>query len=223
MAMELAERPFPVSSTAREYSEQKAKVKRQVVNLCHQRKWELVSRRRTGPCRRWLDTTRCEAQSLSMNPLLILSLAFAIGVICGLRSLAGPAVVAWAAHLGWLPLHGTALGFMASWAAVIIFTLAAVGELAGDKLPQSPSRTAPLGLGARFVTGGLCGAAIAVAGGQALAVGAILGAVGGIIGAFAGYQVRTRLVKALHVPDFVIAIAEDLFAIGCGLFLVSRF
>jgi uncharacterized membrane protein len=162
-------------------------------------------------------------QSLPMTPPIILLLAFLLGVVCGLRSLAAPAIVAWAAHLGWLPLHGTALGFMASWPAVIIFTLAALGEIVGDKLPQSPSRTAPLGLVARFVTGGLCGAAIALAGSQSPAVGAILGAVGGIIGAFAGYQVRTRLVKALSVPDFVIAVAEDLFAIGCSLFLVSRF
>jgi uncharacterized membrane protein len=158
-----------------------------------------------------------------MNPLLVLLLAFAIGVVCGLRSFTGPAVVAWAAHLGWLQLHGTPLAFLASLPAVIVFTLLALGELIADKLPQTPSRTAPLGLGARFVLGGLCGAAIALAGSQLLAIGAILGAVGGILGAFAGYQVRTRLVKALHVPDFVVAVAEDLFAIGAALFLTSRF
>jgi uncharacterized membrane protein len=50
-----------------------------------------------------------------------------------------------------------------------------------------------------------------------------LGAAGGVAGAFGGYQVRTRLVKALKVPDLVIAILEDAVAIGAGLFLVSRF
>jgi uncharacterized membrane protein len=158
-----------------------------------------------------------------MSPLVILLIAFGIGVICGLRSLAAPAAVAWGAHLGWLPLRGTALGFMTPWPVVIILTLAALGELVGDKLPNAPSRTAPLGLGARFVMGGLCGAAICVAGKQGLAPGALLGAVGGVLGAFAGYQARTRLVTALGVPDFVVAILEDVFAIACDLFFVSRF
>jgi uncharacterized membrane protein len=62
-----------------------------------------------------------------------------------------------------------------------------------------------------------------LAGGQPLAIGAVLGAVGGIAGAFAGYEVRTRLVKALGVPDFVIAVLEDAVAIGGGLFMLSRF
>jgi len=62
-----------------------------------------------------------------------------------------------------------------------------------------------------------------VAGGQSLPAGGILGAIGGVAGAFAGYQVRTGLVRALRVPDFVIACLEDAVAIGGGLFLVSRF
>jgi uncharacterized membrane protein len=44
-----------------------------------------------------------------------------------------------------------------------------------------------------------------------------------VAGAFAGYEVRMRLVRALKVPDFVIAILEDAVAIGGGLFIVSRF
>ncbi len=71
--------------------------------------------------------------------------------------------------------------------------------------------------------GVLCGAAVGIAAGQSYAVGAVLGVVGALIGAFCGYQIRHRLVAGLKVPDFVIAILEDVVAIGGGLLLVSRF
>jgi uncharacterized membrane protein len=158
-----------------------------------------------------------------MAPNLVLLLAFLIGVVSGLRSLTAPAVVAWAAHRGWINLNHAPLQFMGSTAAVVVFTLFAVVELVADQLPSAPSRTAPPGLIARIVLGGLSGAAIAVSGAQSIAIGAVLGAAGGVAGAFGGYQVRTRLVKALKVPDFVIAILEDAVAIGAGFFIVSRF
>ncbi len=158
-----------------------------------------------------------------MNPAQVLLLAFLIGVVTGLRSLTAPAVVAWGAYHGWLNLHGSALSFMSAKAAVIIFVMVAVGELASDKLPGTPSRTAPLGLTARILLGGLCGACLAVAGAQSMVIGALLGIAGGVAGAFGGYQIRTRLVRALKCPDFVIALAEDAVAIAGGLFIVSRF
>jgi uncharacterized membrane protein len=158
-----------------------------------------------------------------MGPSFVLLLAFLIGVVCGLRSLTAPAVVAWAAHRGWIHLNHARLHFLGSTAAVAVFTLFAIVELIADKLPSSPNRTAPPGLIARIFLGALCGEAIAVAGTESMAFGAVLGAVGGIVGAFGGYQVRTRLVKALKVPDFLIAILEDAVAIGAGFFLVTRF
>jgi uncharacterized membrane protein len=158
-----------------------------------------------------------------MSPTLVLLLAFLIGVVSGLRSLTAPAVVAWAAHRGWIHLTHAPLQFMGSTAAVVVFTLFAVVELVADQLPSAPSRTAPPGLIARIVLGALCGAAITGSGAQSIAIGALLGAAGGVAGAFGGYQVRARLVKALKVPDFVIATLEDAVAIGAGLFIVSRF
>jgi uncharacterized membrane protein len=158
-----------------------------------------------------------------MTPSQVLLLALLIGVVSGLRSLTAPAVVAWAAHRNWLNLHNTALSFMASTAAVVIFTLLALVELTTDKLPSTPSRLKPPGLIARILLGGLSGAGVAVSGAQSIVLGAVLGAVGGVAGAFAGYQVRTRLVKALEVPDLVVALLEDAVAIGGGLFIVSRF
>jgi len=153
----------------------------------------------------------------------VLLLAFLIGVASGLRSLAAPAAVAWAAHLSWLNLNNTPLSFMGSTAAVAIFTVLAIGELVADKLPSTPSRTKPPGLIARIVLGGLSGAGVAAGGMQSIGLGAVLGVAGGLAGTFAGYQVRTRLVRALKVPDLVIALLEDAVAIGGSFFLVSRF
>jgi uncharacterized membrane protein len=158
-----------------------------------------------------------------MTPPQVLLLALLIGVVSGLRSVTAPAVVAWGAHLNWLNLRNTALSFMASTAAVVIFTLLALFELIADKLPSTPSRTEPVGLIARVLLGGLSGACVALSGAQSMVLGAVLGAVGGVAGAFAGYEARTRLVKALKVPDFVIALLEDAVAIGGGLLIVSRF
>ena len=158
-----------------------------------------------------------------MNPTEVLVLAFLMGGVAGLRSMTAPAVLAWGAHLNWLDLHNTRLSFMGSTAAVAIFTLRAIVELIADKLPSTPSRLEPAGLIARIMLGALGGAGIALAGTQSLAVGGALGAIGGIAGAFAGHAVRTRLAKALKVPDIYIALLGDAIAIGGGLLIVSRF
>jgi len=152
----------------------------------------------------------------------IFALAFGVGVAVGLRSLTPPAVVAWAAHLGWLNLNNSPLAFMGSIIAAIIFSLLALFELFLDLQPSTPKRTAPVPLVARILTGGLCGVCLYAAGNQPLVIGAILGAVGGVIGAFAGYEIRRRLVAALHVQDIFVALLEDLVAIGLACFFVSR-
>jgi uncharacterized membrane protein len=149
-------------------------------------------------------------------------LAVGIGIVAGLRSLTAPAVVAWAAHLSWLNLQSSLLRFMSSTTAVAIFSLLAIVELVADKLPMIPSRTTPAPLLARIVTGGLCGACLCAAAGKSLIVGAVLGATGGVMGAFVGYAVRKRLVNNVHIKDFVVAVFEDLLAIGFAFLLVSR-
>jgi uncharacterized membrane protein len=147
--------------------------------------------------------------------------AVAIGFVAGLRSLTPPAAVSWAAHLGWLHLQGSPLAFMGSTAAVAIFSILALAELVADKLPMTPNRTTPGGLMARIVMGGLAGACLSVSAGQSLLAGAVVGGGGGVIGAFAGYQARKQLVSSLKVKDVVIAVAEDLVAIGLAYLIVS--
>jgi len=147
--------------------------------------------------------------------------AFLIGFFAGLRSLAAPAMTAWAVYLGWLKLERP-LSLIGSLPAVAIFTLLAVVELVADKLPQTPSRTAPPGLIARIVMGGLAGACVAAGGAQEIFIGALLGAVGGVVGCFGGYQARTRLGKALATRDIYVALLEDLVAVGGSLWVLLQ-
>ena len=157
-----------------------------------------------------------------MNGDYFLALAVGIGIVAGLRSLTAPAVVAWAAHLSWLNLHGSRLAFIGSTVATVILSLLALGELIADKLPKTPRRTAAAPLLARIATGALRGACLSAATNRSLLPGALLGGLGGVIGAFAGYEIRRRLVSGLNLKDFVVATFEDLVAIGLACFLVSR-
>ena len=109
---------------------------------------------------------------------------------------------------------------MGSVAAVAIFTLLAIVELVGDVMPKTPARTTPVPLTARIIMGGLCGACLYAAAAQSLAVGAVLGIIGALIGTYAGYHLRKALVNGLKVKDVMIAIPEDIVAIGIAYFVV---
>jgi uncharacterized membrane protein len=151
----------------------------------------------------------------------LFAVAAGIGFVAGLRSLTAPAAVSWAVHLGWLDLHGSSLAFMGSTAAVVIFSMLALAEYVADLLPQTPNRTKPGPLMARIVMGGLAGACLSVSAGQSVLMGAALGGIGAVIGAFAGYELRRRLVRGLKVKDAVIAVLEDLVALGLAYLIVS--
>jgi uncharacterized membrane protein len=138
-----------------------------------------------------------------------------------------PALICWGAHPGpptaWLGLGGTPLAFLANPISLVIFTLLAIGEFIGDKLPKTPSRITLFPLAARAGSGALCGSALAVAASVPVAGGAVCGLVGAIVGAYAGYSVRRLLTSRAGLPDLLIALVEDAVAIGGGLLVVSRF
>ena len=133
-----------------------------------------------------------------------------------------PAVVSWAARLGWLHLENTPLAFPGFAFTPYIFSVLAIGELIADKLPKTPSRKAPGPFIGRIVTGALSGAALGAAN-QSLTGGLVAGALGGIAGTLGGYEFRARLVKATGGKDLPIALLEDLIAIGGAILIVFRF
>ena len=88
-----------------------------------------------------------------------------------------------------------------------------------DKLPKTPARTAPVGLIARIIMGGLCGACLYAAGASPVP-GQCSGMIGALIGTYAGYHIRRALVTRLNVKDILIAIPEDLIAIVSAFVIV---
>src|SRR5262249_33783669 len=137
--------------------------------------------------------------------------ALLIGVLAGLRSLTPPAVVSWAARLGWLHLENTRLAFLGATVTPYILTVLALGGLIADQLPKTPSGKTAGPFFARIVTGALCGAAVGATD-QKLFVGLVLGALGGVAGTLGGYEVRTRLARAIG-RDLPIALLEDVVTI----------
>ena len=121
-------------------------------------------------------------------------------------------------------MYETPLRLLTYRSVMSIFVFLAIAELIVDKLPNTPPRTAAMGLGARVVMGALAGGAIALGStaGVSGLVGAVLGVIGAIGAAYAGYSIRRGLVAQTHLPDYVVAVVEDLLAISGGLYLVSR-
>lgn len=127
--------------------------------------------------------------------------SFAIGAVSGLRSMTGPAVTRWRAG------DPTRLAFAAL----------ALGELVADKLPATPARTIPPALAFRALSGGFAGRALAAASHTDVTAGMIAGGAGAVIGAYAGMTLRAQIVHATHLPDWLVALAEDALAVGAAV------
>ena len=145
--------------------------------------------------------------------------ALLIGIVAGLRTFTAPAIVSWALYLGWFSVGTSWTAFMGWRFTPWIFTVLALGEFVGDKLPRTPSRKVPMQLVGRLAAGALSGATLGAAGNMMLA-GLVAGAIGAAIGTYGGAWARGRLAAAFG-KDFPAAIIEDIVAIGGGLLIVA--
>jgi len=141
-------------------------------------------------------------------------------MIAGLRSLTAPAVLAWAMQLR-PELQASPVAFMTRPQTADAFTALAAIELATDKLPFTPSRLTAVPLAARIMMGALCGGTVCSLVGYSLVAGAITGGVGGWVGALAGYHARRYLTTTTQLADIVVAITEDVIAIGGAALICS--
>ena len=138
-----------------------------------------------------------------------------LGVVTGMRTMTGMAVVCWAAWLSWLPERGWAM-WTTYLVSAAVFTALALGETVGDTRPNTPSRKTPGPALARLVFGGLVGALAAGAIVQPVAGGVLAGVAGAAIGTWGGYALRMWSARRIG-RDLPIALAESALALGLAL------
>ncbi len=148
------------------------------------------------------------------SSLFLIIAALLLGVVCGMRTFVAPAILALTLSRSpelvapVAPVHWFTHSVVA-----IILAIAAIGELIGDKLPQTPNRTALAPFVARAVSGGICGAAIFQLGSMNPWIGAGCGAVAAATSTIGTFHARRYVGRVTGIRDRYIAVAEDLIAI----------
>jgi uncharacterized membrane protein len=161
--------------------------------------------------------------AMSNTRVQVTARAVVAGVATGLRSQATFPALARAARAGRfaraVPLP---VGWLRSERLGRVIQASALGEMAIDKLPITPSRISPLPLMGRLAFGALAGGTIAREADAGWARGIALGAAGAFVGSFAGYWVRKTVVERSGLPDIAVALAEDAIAIGLASTIVDN-
>lgn len=147
-----------------------------------------------------------------MTPLLRCA---ELGAASGLRSMAAISQTSrWLAGSAERRPEGAAADILSrSWVSALL-QLAAIGEMAADKLPFIPDRIAPGPLLGRAAAGAVAGGVLARRSRESGALGALLGGIGAVVAAHAGFHVRRALTRGAGLPDLPVALGEDVLAIA---------
>jgi uncharacterized membrane protein len=147
-----------------------------------------------------------------------------LGFVAGLRSMMPLALLS--VHLEHegpdIADGGWALDVLTSPWVAFALGVAALGELAADKLPIVPDRLMPVSLAGRVLLGGTASGLASLAAGRTSDRGALLGSLGAIVGSVAGYALRTtaRRVWPGAVQSVLVAVSEDALAFALGRWAV---
>jgi uncharacterized membrane protein len=148
--------------------------------------------------------------------------ALAVGGLTGLRSMSGPALLAFEELRSGPPESGS-LGERVLGAPSASFWLgaAALSEAIADKHPRVPSRVSPAPLAGRLGLGALAGSVVAKRSGTPVARAALAGALAAGLTAFAGYALRTRLARRGVASQARLGLVEDGLVLAAALALAS--
>ncbi|MGH2558954.1 MAG: DUF4126 family protein [Thermomicrobiales bacterium] len=157
-----------------------------------------------------------------MNDAGTYARAAALGFVAGLRSQTPLALLAGAARRGEIAESVLPpVGWLRDRRIASALTFSAAAEIVFDKLPFLPSRLSPGPLVGRMLFGGLSGGVVARLDGQSVPVGVTLGAAGAVAGSYGGYHARAWVGRETGLPDALVAVGEDVIAVGVGLAVAS--
>jgi len=142
-----------------------------------------------------------------------------LGAVAGLRAMMAPAL------LGYFitrRANRNFADFTAPGNIALILGLLAAGELVGDKLPNAPNRTEPLGLIARIASGALVGGFICRKQKKSVLNGITLGAAAAVAAAYAGENMRREFSERTGIPSALLGAVEDAAAIGLGVSALQK-
>jgi len=140
-----------------------------------------------------------------MVPMLPLLLVFLLGLVSGVRTFTGPAVL-------WIMRHA------GIWAYV--FSAAALFEYFYDVHPKAPPRTCASNMVGRLLSGAFVGWWGAVASGVSAPSGAIVGAVGAFVGAYGSATLRRLCIAGMG--NVAAGLLEDIAAIVAAVAIVAH-
>lgn len=146
--------------------------------------------------------------------------ATALSTAAGYRMMTPLAALSWAAASGRTKLRDRPFNLLHRPWVVNVLWLCALGEFAADKLPFTPSRTAPGPLAGRMAAGAAVSAAQFVADKRSPWIGAALGAAVAGAQTFASSSVRRRLNDDL--PNPLSGSVGDAAALAYALPAVAR-
>lgn len=150
--------------------------------------------------------------------------AAGLGMIAGARTFMAPAVIShmYSRHPSRYLEH-TPFAFMQTITTSKVFKVLALGELVGDKLPNTPNRTAVPGLIGRTVSGILAGATVYQAHGKKPVIGGLIGGVSAVAATFGCFFLRRAVGKNTPIPDPVIGAVEDVLTIAAGISIATGY
>jgi uncharacterized membrane protein len=130
--------------------------------------------------------------------------------MAGMRSMTAPAAISHAlAKNKSTALAGSPLRFLQSPTVAKVLKGVAVSEMAADKLPGMPDRTAPPILSGRILSGALVGAVAYKAKNDNMLIGALIGSSMAVAATYGALYLRKALGNSTKLPDTVWGVLED--------------
>lgn len=144
-----------------------------------------------------------------------------LGIISGMRATFAPAVTShYLSKERNDALSASKFRFIQSPVTANITKLLCLGEMVGDKLPNTPDRIMASSAIARAAAGAFAGAVICTANKDSVAKGILIGGVTAAVATFGTYYLRKYVSKNTFIKEPAAGAVEDAIAIAAGVLLM---